>query len=814
MGDKAPYKNPENSVEERVKDLLGRMTLKEKLAQMSCTMGVFGAFQNMEEALKDGIGQISVLQGSFTKEMNADVIQTVQDFLINNTRLGIPAMFHGETLNGSETAQATCYQIPMGLGATFDPEAIGKMADNIRQEVDALGMKLSFGPVMDVARDPRWGRVGETYGESATLTSAMSVAYVKGLQGDDLRHGSAAVAKHFLGYAMGEGGMNISAAHMGPREVRELFAKPFEAAIQMADLQGVMNSYHVIDGEPIIGNPAVLKKLLRDELGFKGLTVSDYDSITKLKDVYHVAGDNGEAGALALKAGMDSETPFQVCYGEGLEQEIEAGNVPLELVDEAVSRILSMKFRLGLFENPYSDRERMDQVFQKQEFVEDAKRIACESIVLLKNDNGLLPIDAQKYQSVAVIGPNGDDLRNLFGGYTVPACYEMLYGMMTQQSGGVEGVKVSEENGDTNASFASGLPPVEPMIQNDYPGIKTVYAAIAEALPQCKIKKVKGCAVLGNDCSGFEEAVAVAKESDLVILVLGGKNGSSAGCSMGENVDSSSVGLPGMQEELAKAVAGTGKPIILVHMDGRPLSSVWASEHIPAILEAWHPGQCGADAIADVLTGKYNPGGKLPMTAVRDSGQIPVYVDQLKGSGMTSRGMTNSTITTGYVDQSGYPLYPFGFGLSYTGFSIGDMVIEEASVRPDGVITVSCTVSNTGNRPGDEVVQLYFSDVQASVVRPDKDLAGFARVSLEPCETKEVTFHMQASQCAFLDSDMRWKVEKGEIKLMIGTSSDNLPLEGSVTIAEDLYMENSRRGYYAEAAIKNVMALNSSKISF
>lgn len=797
------YKDPARPIKERAESLLEQMTLEEKLAQMGCVMAAMGFFVgDKEEMLKDGIGQISLLSGSFTKQMNVDIVNTTQKFLTENTRLGIPAMFHVETLSGAQSAGATTYPIPVGLASSFDPPMIEKMTANIREEMNALRMKLAFAPVMDVARDPRWGRTCETYGENPTLCSAMSVAYVKGLQGDDLLEGVAATAKHFVGYAMGEGGMNIAGAHIGPRELREIYAKPFDAAIHLAKLEAVMNAYHVIDGMPIAGSRRIFYDMLRGELGFEGLTVSDYGSIEKLHDVYHVAADNTEAGIMALQAGMEAETPGRVCFNDGLRQAVQDGRVDIKIIDNAVRKTLSLKLRLGLFENPYADLEKVNAVFQNPKALDDTHKLACESMVLLKNEGNLLPLDTQKYKKIVVIGPNADTLRVMFGGYSVAGVHEMLLLNMTGSGGGAEGVAMSEEAKARAQGMISRLPSMD-QVMSGYTEIQTVADAIKKAFANTEITIAQGCEILGTDKSGFDAAVKAASESELAILVVGGKNGSGAGCSMGENVDSTSVGLPGVQEDLIQSVQAVQKNIIVIHMDGRPLSSVWTAENVPAIIETWHPGQCGAAAIADVLTGKYNPGGKLPITAVRDAGQIPIYADQLRGSGMTGRGLSNSPIQSGYIDQTGSPLYPFGHGLSYTDFALDCMEITAPDVAPGGEVEVFVDVTNIGGRFGEEVVQLYYTDTEASMVRPAQDLAGFIRVPLAPGERKRIRFAMQASQFAFLDNDMNWKVEKGEIEMKIGFSSTDIRLTSRFFINDDAYLPTSERGYYAHASVVN-----------
>ena len=530
-------------------------------------------------------------------------------------------------------AGATTFPIPIGMGASWDKEMVGAVATSIREEVNHSGMKLSFAPVVDVSRDPRWGRLGETYGENATLASGLGCEYVSDLQGDDLKTGVAATAKHFVAYAMSEGGLNMAATHVSHRELREVYAKPFEALIRKAGIEGIMNAYQAIDGEPVAASKKILTNLLRDELGFEGLTISDYQSIGKVHFVFKLAADETGAGILAMNAGLDTETPDNVCYGDGFIEAIKNGLVDSARIDEAVSRVLALKFKLGLFENPYASAKKLKANLQCDEHLNSSYEMACKSFVLLKNEKNILPLSGN-YKKIAVIGPNANDLRNLFGGYSFIANYEMMYGFMTQsgQGRGLEGVDIDPEKMAAKEAMIKMMPTLDQAIGMNFPGIKTVYQAICEEFSNADVGYAKGCDLSSPDTSGFDEAVNLAAESEVAILVLGGKNGSGEGCTMGENVDSSSVGLPGVQEELAKAVAATGKPIIIIHMNGRPLSSTWAVENAAAILEVWHPGQCGAKAIADTLSGANNPGGKLPVTVVRNAGHIPIYADQLRGS--------------------------------------------------------------------------------------------------------------------------------------------------------------------------------------
>ena len=803
-----PYKDPDLNIEERINDLISRMTLSQKIAQLNCVMA--NGTQLNEELLSNGIGEFSALFGGQTLQDNIQLVESVQKYLIENTELGIPALIHTEALSGVGYVEATNFPVAIGLGATWDPERIREMADIIRKQMKSLGVRQAFAPVMDVARDLRWGRVGETYGENPTLISAMSVAYVKGLQGDDLRDGIAATAKHFLGYAMSEGGLNMANTPIPPRELREVYAKPFEAAIRKAGLASVMNSYSSIDHEPVICSTAILRDLLRGELGFEGITVSDYMSINKIKDEYHMAEDYTTAGILAFDAGMDIEQPTPVGYGPGFREAVKQGKIDMSSIDAVVSRILRVKFELGLFENPFPDRESIKQEYHRREYDEVSYQIALESVVLLKNDDHILPLDRQ-CGKVAVIGPNADNIRNIFGGYTYAAFLEMMMEMVQDISRADNLEEIMGANGMTGVEFDAlpeamtaftQIPPIDEILPMIYPMAKTMLQAIRENLPESDISYVRGCGVMDDDRSSFDEAVKAASKADIAIMVMGGKNGAGKDCTIGENMDSSSIGLPGVQEELIRAVYHTGTPIILIHMDARPLCSAWVAEHIPAVLEVWHPGQCGAQAVADILFGDHSPGGKLPFTSIRNAGQTPIYADRKRGSGYDGRGVNVfHSREGGYVNESGKPLFPFGHGLSYTQFEISDLALSEKEIAPKGFIEITCTVTNTGACTGDEVVQLYFSDRYASMVRPIKELAGFKRITLAPGEKKTVSFRLYASQTAFFDREMHCIIEAGEVDIMIGASSADIKLADTFTISDTIVLENSSREYFAEATI-------------
>ncbi|MGN1103877.1 MAG: glycoside hydrolase family 3 N-terminal domain-containing protein [Candidatus Coproplasma sp.] len=773
------YKDPKKTVAERVDDLISRMTPLEKVCQLSCAYA-YGGTINTEEELKNGIGQIGMSSGCMSIRENIELVNRVQKYLIENTRLGIPALFHVETLNGVSLSGATTYPIPLGLAANWDKDIIKELAGEISEEAAACGQKIALAPVLDVARDPRWGRMGETYGESPALVSELGNAYVHGIQD---KNKVAACAKHFLGYAASEGGLNMSGAHIGPRELREVYAKPFKTAIEEAGLKAVMNCYLAIDGEPVTGSKKYLTDLLRGELNFNGLTIADYGSMDKLCDVFHVAPDRSTAGQIALEAGLDTETPRKSCLNDEFISRSEQGIIPMETVDVPLRRLLKLKFELGLFDNPYADEKTAQSILQANGHLYTSYKAACGSMTLLKNQGGILPL--KNIKSIAVIGPNGDDVRALFGGYTYPAFYEGMRDMLLgiAESMGLEGVEAAEGQKQFLLQTVAKLPEVGTLIKSVYSGVDTVYNAICkEAGSEVAVNFAQGCNLTGGDKSKFSEAIDVAKASEVIIFVCGGRNGSGNGCTMGENVDSCNVGLPEVQEELAKELYKTGKPLVIVHMDGKPLSSVWAKENAAAILEAWHPGQLGARAIAETLFGKNNPSGKLPVTAVRHAGQIPVYAEQPNGSGALNRGQTNNKITQGYADESGLPLWSFGYGLNYSEFKINNEKISQKEIKTDGVVQVMCDVTNIGEKDGAEVVQLYFRDLCASVVRPDKQLADFARVELKGGETKQIELVFKAEQSAYYDNSLTLCLDRGEIELLIGNSSDNLKSLGIIKI--------------------------------
>ncbi|MBP7962819.1 MAG: glycoside hydrolase family 3 C-terminal domain-containing protein [Caldilineaceae bacterium] len=755
-----PYQDPSLPVAERVADLLSRMTLAEKLAQLGSRWmyELFGDTQRAE-LLAQGIGQITRIGGAsnYTPTESAAMANEIQRMLRDETRLGIPAMVHEECCAGYMARAATVFPQIIGLASTWQPELAGEMAGVVRTQMRAVGAHQGLSPVLDVVRDPRWGRVEETFGEDATLTANMGAAYVRGIQTQDWRQGVIATGKHFVGYGLTDGGFNWNPAHIPARELREVFLAPFEAAVKEAGLYSIMNGYNEIDGVPCAASRSLLTDILRDEWGFDGIVVSDYFAVDMLQKTHHVAGDKGMSAHMALYAGIDVELPSTDCYGEPLAAAVAAGLVDEALVDVSVARVLRTKFQLGLFEQPMVEVDAAAPQFDTPSQRQLARRIAQKSLVLLKNRDNLLPL-AKSLKSVAVIGPNADSARNLVGDYTYICHIETL-------------IEMREKENPFGTAVASDVELVQ-----DFVPINPILAAIGEKLgPDAAIHFAQGCDINSQRRDGIAAAVEAARQAEIAIVVVGDKSGLTDDCTSGEARDRADLGLPGVQQELVEAVVATGTPTIVVLVNGRPLSISWIAEHVPAIVEAWLPGEEGAEAVADVLFGDINPGGKLPMTFPRSVGQVPVYYG-VKPSGGRSHWKTT------YVDLSNTPLFPFGFGLSYTTFGLENLRLDRSTAGAGESVTAWVEVVNTGQRAGDQVVQLYVRDEVASITRPLLALAGFQRLSLQPGERRTVRFDLPVNQLAFLDGSMRWVVEPGTIKLFAGTSAADLPLAASFEI--------------------------------
>jgi len=763
--EEAPYLDSKQPLETRVGDLLARMSLDEKLVQIGCVwsnslLDERGAFSESRarEKLAHGIGHITRIGGAtaLAPADSAAFANAIQKFLVEQTRLRIPAIIHEESCAGYLARGATCFPQAIGLASTWEPELIEEMTQVIRTQMRAVGAHQALAPVLDVARDPRWGRTEETFGEDPYLISQMGIAYVRGLQGADLTHGVVATGKHFVGYAASEGGMNWAPAHIPQRELLEVYVSPFAAAIKEAKLGSIMNAYHEIDGVPLGASKELMRDLLRRELGFEGVVVTDYFTVPMLLSYHRLARDDSDAARLALEAGLDVELPASHCYGEPLRHAVENGLVDVGLIDAAVSRLLRMKFELGLFEHPYVDAGAAAAVFDTSAQRGLAHLLAQKSMVLLKNDGGLLPLD-NSISSIAVIGPSADSARLLQGDYHYPSHLEPTFGAIT------EGDLSPRPDGGVN--LAQYFTPTVTVLE----GIK------AKVSPQTKIYTARGCDVLGDSTDGFAEAVEAARKAKVAVVVVGDRSGLAEGCTSGESIDRADLGLPGMQQALVEAVVATGTPVVVVLTNGRPPALPWIATHVPAVIEAWLPGEEGGAAVADILFGDCNPAGRLPISLPVTVGQVPVYYNHKPSGGRTQwKG--------DYVGTSAKPLFPFGHGLSFTRFEYRNLDVTPRQVEATGTVRVRFDVINAGQRGGEEVVQLYIHDVLASVTRPVKELKGFKRITLDPGQRKTVCFELAASQLGFYDRQMVFVVEPGTIEVMAGSSSEDIRLQGTFEI--------------------------------
>ncbi|MCX7681717.1 MAG: glycoside hydrolase family 3 C-terminal domain-containing protein [Anaerolineae bacterium] len=809
------YKDPSLPLEERVEDLLGQMTLEEKVAQLCGIMPVaFWGPGGVNEArmrtlIPDGIGQISgiAMMGGIQIKRIAEGINQIQRYLVEQTRLGIPAIFHNEALNGLVAPQAVNFPTAIGLSATWSPELVEQMTDIIRRQMVAVGMRQALSPVMDVARDPRWGRVHETYGEDPYLCGAMSIAFVRGLQGPDWCEGVIATGKHFLGYGLSEGGLNCAATHIGERELYECFARPFEAAIREAGLASVMNSYSEINGLPCAASREVLTHLLRGKMGFQGFVVSDYFAVRRLLTQFHVAADLQDAAIQALEAGLDVELPNPEAYPQ-LVEAARTGRVDMALIDQAVRRTLTWKFRLGLFEQPYAQIEQIPALFADPQHRVLSQQLAAKSLVLLKND-GLLPL-RKDLKRVAVIGPHADSVRAFFGWYTFPPMLEFMREVMLNPEMAALFAPAADE-AQPSQPGAADMEAVREIIaemletQDIEAAIRKMYPAISvrEAIQNlvsgtADVVYEKGCDITDPSTAGFAAAVEAARGADVAIVVLGDRSSMLNGTT-GEGRDRASLALPGVQQQLLEAVWATGTPTVLVLINGRPLAVSWAAEHVPAILEAWYPGQEGGPAIAGALWGEINPGGKLPVTIPRSEGQIPIYHYHKMGSGY--QRPEENTLTQ-YTDIPTTPLYAFGHGLSYTRFEYSNLRLSPAKVDSRGQVEIACDVTNIGARAGDEVVQLYLRDRLARVTRPVQELAGFKRISLAPGEQCTVTFTVEMRQLGFYNHEMRFVVEPGYVDVMIGSSSSDIRLRGEFEVTGEVVEILGNRAFTSRARVE------------
>lgn len=768
----------------QVHKLMGQMSVEEKVLQLTCIMP--SDLSHPEKlGIENGIGAMPIMGGSPTEI--AQQITTIQSYVLEHSRNKIPVLFHCEALSGTFIGGSCQFPLPIGLGASFDGDLVQKMAEINRRQMHAVGIRHALAPVVDVARDLRWGRLGETYGGDPVLCGAMGAAYVRGMQTEDLSTGNAATLKHFLGYSATTGGLNMSQTTVTPRDLREHFARPFEMAIRLGKVKGVMSSYSEYDGKAVCANRALLTDLLREDLGFDGVVVSDYASVERLKNVFGMAEDDTQAGELCLAAGMDMEFPQRLGYSKKMVSDAEEGSYDMAWIDRAVKRVLTLKYELGLFENPYPRMEEMG-AFDNTENNKRSLDAARKSMTLTKNA-GILPLTDRKTK-IAVIGPMGSTLRGFYGCYTLAGATDM----MLSGKNAMAGVgAVGEENDSEPAKL--DLHAADEMLHAIYPEAKTTVEALRSRFDS--VTFTEGCDYIGEDKNDFEAALSAARDADVVIMTLGGRNGWGTYCTSGEGIDSTNIGLPGCQEALLRSVYQVNPNIVLVHTDVRPVISEWVYEHIPAILEAWLPCTYGGIAIAETLTGENNPGGRLPMDVPRSSSHGPV-------AHYFSRGTETASFRKGAINPKGYvntdmsAQLPFGYGLSYTDFSYEDFSVTQDEKQR---VTAAVRVTNTGTRTGDEVVQLYGVDPVASIVRPAEELLGFQRITLEPGESRNIQFRFSLDILSFYDEPGHWMLEKGEFQFFLGKNCKERIVSAAVRCEENREVDHTKRCLIADVTM-------------
>ena len=752
------YKDASQPIEARVNDLLGRMTLDEKIGQLVAIWLKKGDIQTpsgdfdparASKAFPNGLGMISrpsdrkgVTAG--TANAGADIaanrspvdtatyINAAQKWSMEQTRLGIPMIMHEEALHGLVAPGATSFPQSIALASTWDPGLLEKVFSVAAAEARARGANLVLAPVVDVARDPRWGRIEETYGEDPYLVSEMGLAAIRGFQGTTLPLGKDKVfvtLKHMTGHGQPENGTNVGPASLGERTLREDFFPPFEKAVEQLPVRAVMASYNEIDGIPSHANKWLLNDVLRGEWGFKGAVVSDYFAIRELVTRHHMFKDAKGAGARALDAGVDVETPD----GEGfnfLKELVQEGKISQGQIDNAVRRVLEMKFEGGLFENPYADVKLADKRTNTPEAIALARQAARESVVLLKNSAGLLPLDASGIKRMAVIGTHARDTP--IGGYSdVPNHVVSVLEAMQ-----------AEGKGKFQVDYSEGVRLTEGRVWAQDK------VTLTDAATNDKLRA---------------EAVAAAKDADVVVMVLGGNEALSREAWADDHLgDSDNLDLPGPQDQLAKEIIALGKPVVVILLNGRPYAVNYLADKAPALIEGWYLGEQTGNALADVVFGRFNPGGKLPVSIARNVGQLPIYYNK------------KPSARRGYLFGDTSPLYPFGYGLSYSTFEVGAPVLGTGTIGVSDKVSVKVDVTNTGKRAGDEVVQLYVRDDEASVTRPLIELKRFQRVTLQPGEKKTVSFELTPADLSLWNVEMKRVVEPGTFTISAGPNSVNL----------------------------------------
>lgn len=752
-----PYLDAKRPVEERVDDLIRRMTLKEKIGQLnlpcvyvnnlgkdiSAKMAACRRFAagTYTQEIGPGCGFFTLANEILQEgtRQQAGYFNELQKIALTQTRLKIPLLEDEEGTHGAMFPGATIFPEGLAIGSTFDPALVSSIYAAAAQEARAVGIHMLSTLVLELDRDPRVGRNEEAYTEDPYLGSRIAESIVQGAQGTNIAAAdkTIAVLTDFPTQSEPASGLERGAIELSERALRENALLPWAAGITKAGGLGVMAGYPEIEDVPAHASEKWMNDILRGELGFRGVVESEGGGFGTL--IYeHIVGTQKEAGALALKAGVDLNITYEPAYMGPLIENVEEGRVPIALVDRALRRVLELKFRLGLFENPYVDVDRAVRTVHSQTNRDLALRAGREGIVLLKNERNLLPLK-KDLKSIAVIGPDAENLMNQLGDYSPHKVLQNVVSILE--------------------------------------GIQT------KAGRETTVVSVKGCGVLGDDKSGFADATRAAKSADVAIVVVGenqGQNGvdeKSDPPTDGEGHDIASLDLTGVQEDLVKAVYETGTPTVVVLVNGRPLSTRWISEHIPAIVEAWRPGERGGEAVADVLFGDYNPSGRLAITIPRHVGQLPAYYNYKPGKEYWIRRQKR-----GYADMPATPLYPFGYGLSYTRFEYSNLRIDPPRIHSEGTARVSVEVRNAGGRAGAETVQLYIHETTSPVATPIKQLRGFQRVELKPGETSTVTLTLTPADLQLLDRDMHWRVAPGAFEIMVGRSSEDLPLQGALEV--------------------------------
>ena len=803
------YLDSARSPHERAAALLAEMSAEEKLAQLGCIFPLGEDYTDLDKyaaTMPLGTGEVSTLEMRriATLDEAATWQRGMQQRVMANSPHHIPAIFHMEGLCGAFIQQATSFPDGLARGAGWDPALEEQIARTVARQEAACGVTHILAPVLDISRDARMGRQGESYGEDPTLAAALGAAYTRGVQSTTVDGRTPqSVAKHFAAFQNSLGGIHGAQSDTPPRLLEEVYTKPFQAAITESGLQGIMPCYNVLDGEPVSVSRRMLTSLLRERMGFQGLCISDYGAISNAHEVQRIGETMAEAGRRALEAGMDIEMPRPVGYGPELLDLLRRTEGGLALLDKTVLAVLEEKFRMGLFEHPFAmEGKALHNAFAAEPGRALSLQAARQSLVLLKN-NGVLPL--KRPAKVAVIGPHAACARKFFGGYTHLCMMESVYAVASSIAGvegnggtvtppaGLRFVPGTKIQSDEGAQF-------DEILARQKPDCPSLLEELQFRLPGAEVLYAYGYPIAGADESGFAAALDAVRQADVAILTLGGKHGTCSIASMGEGVDASDINLPPCQDTFLRAAAKLCTPLIGVHFDGRPVSSDAADQCLDALLEAWSPAESGARAVVDALLGDYNPGGKLPVTVAYHAGQLPVFYNHLNGSswhGQESIGFLN------YVDLPHTPRYCFGYGLSYTTFAYSALTLSAQEVGPDCPVKISCTVQNTGAVAGDEVVQLYLRDRFASMTRPVKELAGFCRVPLIPGEARRITFIVYPSQLAYLDCKMRWFIEAGDIDIEIGASSEDIRLQGTFRITQNAFIDGAHRAFYAEPSVES-----------